>query len=218
MLIVPNVARYSVNGRYLGNGRATSTIIDLEITNVVNDSRANAVREGALLVLLSWDVTIRGVQVDEWQAQSVSFVDMDSQNGATGIESSNGWPVNGGVAGEAVAFNTGVLVRKNLLGGDRSRRAGRWTLPGVPEAAVASGYTLQGANLGQWQTEVEDFLNAVNGLMSWNGASAAADVAMCVTHITGRDAEGNPVAGDYRLVESLEVQPILATQRRRLRG
>jgi hypothetical protein len=222
--IVPGVTRYNVNGLYLGSGRPTTNIVDIRSTpETAGATRNTVVAAMAEILLDEYDDNLRTLQIDEWQAQSVSWVDLHSADGTTGLITGTGtntWPASGGVSGEAVAFGTAALVRKSIVA-DRSRRQGRLYWPGIPEAAVSSGYTIAGANLAIYQTAWTAFFDALQGVTVDVGGTLYASFP-CVVHILtyGTSAEGKPVplTGDSRDVSAFSVQNVLATQRRRLRG
>lgn len=218
MFVVDSVVRFSVNGSMVGSGRTTANIVDVWLEDAGGDEiRAQNVLTLAEKVLDSWDDNIRPKQVDELTLQSVSWVDLNDENGSTGTISttaSNTWPAAGGTAGEAVAFNTSILVRKAIVA-DRSRRQGRMYVPGIPEADVASGYTLTGTARPLWQAEFDDFFNDLQGTITNGGVPY--DHYPAVVHVLTRDANENPLTGDSREVTAFSVQQVLATQRRRLR-
>lgn len=103
----------------------------------------------------------------------------------------------GGVSSPGASSQVAYLVRKNTgLGGRRGR--GRMYLPGVNEAAIGSDGVLDSTFLGELQDEVDEFV----------GSLSLASLPMVVLH----DDATAPTA-----VTTLVVQPVVATQRRRLR-
>lgn len=107
----------------------------------------------------------------------------------------------GALGGSAIAQNTAVLVRKNTgLGGRRNR--GRMFLPGVTVSFVAANGTITAANVTTLQT-------AVNLLHSPALFAASNVDAMALFHETPPTTP--------TIVNSLDVQNLVATQRRRLR-
>lgn len=104
----------------------------------------------------------------------------------------------GGASIDSVSSNTAVLVRKaSLVPGRRGR--GRYFWPWAAADNVVSELGIWGsASVANFQSGQEDFLDALT----------AADLPMVILH-SG--------AGTPALVSSLSTQPLLATQRRRMR-
>lgn len=107
----------------------------------------------------------------------------------------------GALGGSAIVQNTALLVRKNTgLGGRRNR--GRMFLPGTPATFVSPTGVITASHVTAAQT-------AVNLLMSPALFSAANVDAAVLFH------ETPPFTPS--VITSLDVQPLAATQRRRLR-
>lgn len=94
--------------------------------------------------------------------------------------------------------NFSVLVKKSTALGGR-KGSGRMFIPGINEATVGPQGLLDGATVTNWQTAATNFYN---GLIT-------ADLPMVLLH---SDPVDSPL-----LVQSLSVQSIGATQRRRMR-
>jgi hypothetical protein len=107
----------------------------------------------------------------------------------------------GALGGSANPQNVATLVRKNTgLGGRRNR--GRMFLPGIPEAFTADNGIIAPANVTTLQT-------AVNLLHSGALFAASNVDAMVLLHSTPPTTP--------TVINSLDVQNLVATQRRRLR-
>jgi hypothetical protein len=106
-------------------------------------------------------------------------------------------PRAGGQAGDSAPPNVAYLVEKRTALGGRSGR-GRMYLPGVNEGRVNDNGTIVSASRTAIQTAIDAWFTALD-----NGG-----VAMYILHNASSDAT---------IVTSLDVDPVAATQRRRLR-
>jgi len=110
---------------------------------------------------------------------------------------STGAPENGTVSGDPMTPQVAYLVKKlTALGGRRNR--GRFYLPGVVESKVDGAGNVLGAFQTTIQTSMDDFMTD----------TGAADIGVVILHSDG----GTPTD-----VTSLQVEPKVATQRRRLK-
>ena len=106
-------------------------------------------------------------------------------------------PENGTVSGDPMTPQVAYLVKKlTALGGRRNR--GRFYLPGVVESKVDGAGNVLGAFQTTIQTSMDDFMTD----------TGAADIGVVILHSDG----GTPTD-----VTSLQVEPKVATQRRRLK-
>lgn len=218
-LVVPGVCRYAVNGTV--GTRTWSNIIDIDIDHDFGDpgaDRATDVADMAKVVLEAWNDHIMPLQSNDLRLLNVSWTDLDTADGSTG-ETSVGidtaaWPTDGGSNIQSMPGCVAALVRKSIEGG-RGRKNGRMYVCGVPDNATAVDFpnTMVAAVLALWEAGVDAFLARVNE----HQAAPAYQPELVVVHVTERDAEGHPTAGDFRPVTALTVDPTLATQRRRLR-
>lgn len=103
----------------------------------------------------------------------------------------------GGQTDSPVPPNTALLVEKRTAVGGRSGR-GRFYLPGVPEGSVPGSGILTVTIQGFWQARADAFLTALETFST----------GMYVLHNTSSDPTS---------VTDLQVDPVVATQRRRLR-
>lgn len=117
---------------------------------------------------------------------------------------SNTAPVGGGRTGDSLPSNSSILVQKRSnLGGRKNRGRMYWPLliaqTGVTETGVALSTTVA--------TLQTAFTNVINDFALGTGGSPVMD--MVILHRTSIE--------DPTTVTSLIVQPLIATQRRRLR-
>lgn len=102
--------------------------------------------------------------------------------------------------GDSLPPNVSMLVKKSTAAGGRMNQ-GRFFVPGAPEAHATSGGQLSGAFVTDMQ----------NRWTAFHTELEEADMPMILLHSS--DAGGD----SPRLITSLSVQSLLATQRRRLR-
>lgn len=114
-----------------------------------------------------------------------------------GITTSN----QGTLAAQSATPNTTWLIRKGTAGGGRRAR-GRMYLPGIPENNVDSGGNIDATFRNAMQTQANEFL----------ADCIAGGLAPMVLHAPGKSLVPAPTA-----ITTLAVQPVVATQRRRLR-
>lgn len=105
----------------------------------------------------------------------------------------------GASSGTAMPPNVAWLLQKRTSTGGRRGR-GRNYFPGVTEDAVDDGGTVDSGVLAGWATNIEDFLTAM----------AAGDWTPRLLH------QSSPFLPS--VVTSIVPQPLVATQRKRLRG
>jgi hypothetical protein len=106
--------------------------------------------------------------------------------------------IQGTSSGTAVPPQVAVLIRKTTSMAGRWNR-GRMYIPGVNSASLGEDGTLEGSALANWQ-------NAANGFLQ---ACSSTGLDLVILH--------NDPARTPTPVESLVVQSLSATQRRRLR-
>lgn len=217
-LIVPEVCRYTLNATM--GGRNFSNVIDMRINPEAGQNRNDCVLDQADIIWNQWCTDVLPVQVDNYSVVSLDIVDLDSSDGIAGTiagTGSNPAPQSGDDTGAPFPPGVAVLVRKLLVTG-RGRRNGRWYVGGYAENRSSDGQPdrLDAANLAVIQSDFDSFFGNIN---QDPGVDAPFYVSrLCVVHITARDADGHPTAGDSRDVAQLQVDSIFATQRDRQRS
>jgi len=222
--VVPGVCRFTVNGTV--NQRPCANVVDYFVdTTGSTMSRDTACYNLAGVILNQWSSDIISKLNSNYQAQQVGYVDLNAPDGSVGARSVSGgntWPKNGTLLNAPMVGNTAYLVRK-LISGKRNARSGRLYLPGVGESDTDT------ASPNQILTAVRTALQTVCSSFLTTTAAESAGVGsyaswMVVTKITGRyppeegQEIGSPSTGISNRVTSLLVDPLLATQRRRLRS
>lgn len=215
-IIAPDVCRYSVNQTY--NSRPTVNVIDMVVLDQSGGtfSRDDAVNATAGDILDAWDQYVLPCQSASLQALSVSWVDLNDLDGSVGSISSttdSTWPAFGTVTGQGLPANVSCLVTKRT-NSRRSSRDGRMFLGGLAEASTDGSY-IPTATLNTWITRFGDFTEA----LTETGTISVYQNFPTVVHTRNEGTPTNPdiVYTGNTQITSFAPQPLLATQRRRLR-
>lgn len=216
-LIVPGVCRYTLNAS-MGEHNF-SNVIDMDINTAPGESREDCVLDQADVIWNQWCSDILVHQVNNYQLMSIDIVDLDSADGIAGTvpgTGSNPPPQAGDDSGAPWAPAVSVLVRKLLVTG-RGRRNGRWYVGGYAENRTPDGEPgrLDAANLAVLQDDFTSFFGNINQDIGVDPPLYSSELV--VVHITARDGDGHPTAGDSRAVAAVQVDELLATQRDRQR-
>lgn len=215
MFIVPDTVRFMVN-QTLG-GRPVVNVLDYHITGFgAFGLREAAIRAHADLIAEQWSNNYGLLQASTVGLQSVGWVDLDTADGSTGIGGTGAdppWPTSAVGSTSVMPSNVAVLIHKNLAGASRGSRRGRMFIAGCQEAATSAGSSraLASSDLDAYNTQSAEFLDNTNGIKGLYTSN------FVVVHIATRDPNGNPLTGTTSPITSLTCDPILATQRRRLR-
>lgn len=165
-IIVPNVARYTVN-QSIG-GQVVANVLDMHV--VSNDplvDREQALYDVAGDILNNWDDHIAVMQTRDLNLLSVSWLDLSSLDGTRGERTSTDattWPSVGSASQTATMPGVVALRVDKSVVGTRGSRNGRMYLAGIPEEWTATGVTQTWTNaaLGAWNGYLADFLNDIN--------------------------------------------------------
>lgn len=119
--------------------------------------------------------------------------------------------VVGSEVGTAAVQNTAYLIHKRSTDSGRRGR-GRWYLPGVAEGDVSAVGAVGAGRIASLNLALTAFLARF-------GAGALTDVQAVILHGVADPAIESPPVGfpDPSVITSMNVDPIVATQRRRLR-
>lgn len=224
-LVADGIARYAVNQAY--NGRAVVNIFDMKIdtTGTITD-REEACFAQAGNLMNAWVDIIVPLLADQLVTNSVAWVDLDSLTGSVGARTSTTTttlPAPGGTSSAKMPGNVAIRVNKQTSGG-RGTRQGRLYLCGVNEASTDPNNP-NSPNAGwiaQLQPALDDFLDAIRGENDVFLGNAAYTSQLHVIHTTSefisKNVYGPPEFVSSSPVTALTVDPILGSQRRRLRG
>lgn len=156
-LIVPNVARYTVEGTYLD--APVANVIDMFIPDGwAGYTRDDAVELVGRNVLTGWYDEILPVMKGQYIATEVSWVDLNTADGSTGTvvignRAEVTLPYPGAIGGEPYTAAVATLVTKNTVA-RRGERQGRMFLCPPGESDIV------GNTIGS------DYLNALNSALS----------------------------------------------------
>jgi hypothetical protein len=149
------------------------------------------------------------IQRFEWRS-------LDVGDGSNGVVLPNGSKATTGLqTGTGSPPNVALLVHKNTSDRPRGRRDGRSFLVGVPESNVDANGSIPTVT----QTGYNSFLTAFyNGVSDTSGAPSGDRYPVVLETTAASRAPGSdPVVIGSRRVTSLTIDPLVATQRDRLR-
>lgn len=211
-LVAPGICRFTVNGTYAE--RPIANIVDMQIdTTGTTTDRDDACFRMAGVLLNQWTDDILPLVADNYQATSVSWVDLNSLTGSTGERTSTDaetWPASG--EGTQAANSSAIAFRVDKSSvARRGQRQGRMYLVGVPESATEDGSpnTLIGGVVTAMNSALASFLDNIRQEDADPGNYQS---RMVVVHTV------EDVFESWSYVESLTVNGRLGTQVRRLRG
>ena len=223
-LIVPLGVRYTLHGTYAGRNIANVLDFGLDVTGSTTPRDA-AIDDFSRIIIDKWVLEVMQPLANLYSFNSISWVDLNTASGAVGSRTStlaNTLPKLGQQATSAMPGNVAFLVKKSLTA-QRGARNGRMFLVGVPEIVtdVTNSNAVTSGNVTSINGHLATFLSGVNITMS---GSTGSTTKLMVVHVTSRAAPvppatvGAPLTGILLPVNSLTVDGVLATQRRRLRG
>jgi len=201
-----------------------ANIIDMFIDTTGSSTlRNDAIFAQAGVLVNQWKVDVLPKLSVLYTFERVSWVDLDEDDGSTGQRTTSTGitlPLPGGDSLTPFPANVAVLVKK-ITDGGRGRRKGRMYIVAAtePETSSTAPNIQDPTVVTALQTSMNSFLGNVNQDAGTFGYGSR----MCVTHILTREpptkpgVPGAPLTGDHKNVNSLQVDNLLATQRRRLR-
>lgn len=213
-LIVPDVCRFAVN-QHWSNGRKVVNVLDMRIFNEnLTTTRNEAIEDQAEIISNRWSVDVFAHLANNLVMETVSWVDLNSSSGSTGSVAFESGDTGAEPTDQAYQPNTAFLVSKVIGGHARGARNGRMYLAGMHEGQSADDGSLV---ISDVQTDLDSFFGNIN---QDNGLTDPAYTSrLCVVHLgpkpAGPDDDWPGTSSD---VTQLVVQPVAATQRRRLRG
>lgn len=214
-IVVPNVCRYTINGTY--GGRPVANIFDLLIEVDPSSNRGAAILEGAEILLDNWNDRILPRVVNDYVADSVSWVDLNSAFGTVGTITSFDatiWPAAGAGTGEAMPANVAIRAIKNITA-SRGQRKGRTYFVGVAEGdTTGNPNILNGAAVTAWNTALSGF----RAQLAYTGIHGSGLPVVIHTRLNKLVTPPVLEVTGTSVVSSMTVDPTLATQRRRLRS
>lgn len=207
-IVANGVCRYAVHGLFAG--RQVVNILDMKIdTTGVGTDRDEACFRQAGRILNAWNGNVLALLVNNYSAQSVSWVDLDELDGPTGQRTSTDtktWPTSGLSGNEALPGNVAIRINK-ITNSRRGSKQGRMYLCGADEFTTsdAAPNTVTETNQGLINAAMDTFLSEITS------EEVLYDSQLHVVHTA---------AGVFTTsseVDALTVDATLGSQRRRLR-
>lgn len=222
--IVNGVCRYTIHGKF--QNRAVANVLDMEIDTTGSATlRGDAIQNQAGILINQWKTDILPKLSLLYTFEMVSWVDLDEDDGSTGFRTVSGattLPLPGGDSLSPMPAQVSVLIKKNTDGG-RGRRKGRLYLAGVtePETQSTTPNILDPTVVTALNTSFTAFLGNINqdaGTFDFGSRLVVVHILTRAPVELGKKPPGAPLTGDFKRVNSMGADSLLATQRRRLRG
>lgn len=211
-IVAPTICRYAVQALF--NSRPVVNILDMHIdTTGSSEDRETAIFDQAGIILNEWDDRVLPLLTNQYVAQKVSWVDLNSLSGTTGERSDSGghtWPQPGGSSDGSTPGNVAYRVNKQTSS-ERGARQGRMYLCGVGESANenANGNEVHSTIAATMNTMLDGLLPALN---QTEGGPSDFTSALHVVHtVDGAFSSSSEVV-------QLVIDAVFGSQRRRLRG
>lgn len=216
--VVNGVARYSIESTLLGKPHVNVMDIKIDTTGSVL-SRAECVEEQATILRDEWASEVLPLLVDDLVLTGVSWVDIDDTDGSTGSVGVSGVPdTSGDDAGAPLVPNTAALVKK-LTTSQRGHRNGRMYIGGLNETLVSAAGIIDVTFAGTLQAGLDAFKTDSEQDGSGPGGWSSQFVVTHFPPIPDPIPSGDTTfVGESSVVSALQLDPIVATQRRRLRS
>jgi len=210
-LIAPGVVRYAVNGTYDGHDVVNIVDMRLDTTGSIAD-RAGAAFDQAGIIINEWKDSMLPLMVSSYKAVSVSWIDLESEEGSVGERSSTdstAFPASGSSGGAAMPGNVAARINKNTTA-TRGQRQGRMYLVGVSEAWTQSAEpnTIDSGSTAVINTKLAAFLGDIN-----QSDTSVFDFGSEMVVVHTKDG----VFTSASVVTTLSIDAYLASQVRRIR-
>lgn len=212
-IVAPGVTRFTVSGTYAGQPVAnvldfryaavTGAVPDRPVANqAMAEQIEQAYKDSGMFARLSTQLSYT----------ETSWVDLDSLDGDVG---SFTWTSAGtGTNTNGMPGNVALRLNKTASG-QRGARPGKIYLPGVGENETSGNVNdLTGANITAWQGIADAFYTALTDTIAVEADSFAGVLVIVRTRRPSPDAD--PIYVGYSIVQGLQVQSRLSSQRRRL--
>lgn len=219
-LVAPGVVRYTVHGTYAT--RPVANVLDFLLVPTAPATRAVDISELAEFVVQEWIDEILANLVDNYTATEISWVDLDTEDGTVGAATAGitaNFPSSGIGATPAMPGNVAYRVDKRVAA-QRGQRQGRMYLVGVPESVTADATpnTVDAASIASINANLADFLDGVNLTAGETSGWQSTLVVVHTKNLTEPPAEPDIVFDGTSTVNTLTLDSMLGSQRRRLRS
>lgn len=213
----PNIMQIVVSGLWT-NGKKMVTVNHFECPGLDIDD-AEAGPSVAKTVGDAWQDQIVEFLPNNYTFLGTAFLSLNSAEGNSGvIGPTAGKPIVGSSSTTSQTPNTAFLVTKLGSGGGRRARTGRMYLPPPLEADIDEDGRLSGPALVSAQGNLTEFYDIVKSFdYAPNDATATYVVPHWFQDDKPADDDGPWPASGFSVVTGLRVDPLVATQRRRMR-
>lgn len=215
-IVAPDVVRYSINGSYLN--RPAVNILDMVVKsqNEGQRPRDEVIPAVAGRMINQWVDNVMTRFNSSYSFQSVSWVDLNSEQGQVGSRTSTDeytLPRAAPGAGEPLTAALAMLVEK-VTQRQRGSRPGRWFLPAFTEGDI-SGNIWIGSTLSATNDALSNFLEE----MTETGIPQQDYFFPTVVHTRNAGTPQNPniVYVNNTQINDLQAVGRVSTQRRRNR-
>lgn len=210
VLVVPGVCRFTIKGLWT-NSRPVDNIVDMHIFNRDPDtSREVAINDQGAIILDNWVSDVMPDLTNNYSVGSISWVDLDTEDGVTGSYVYPGGATGSDTGGEATP-NVALLIHKVIGSTARGKRPGRMYVSGLTEGAIDAN----GLIAGDFSSDFEAWRGDINQDAGLTGPGY--DSRLCVVHGANSAPVAGVITGSFTHVTALVQDTHAATQRRRLR-
>ncbi len=188
----------------------------VNVLHVFNDEGTSSDADTARDVLDNWQDHVLDLMDSDVSLIGASWRSLDPDDTNQGdLAPDPAKPVVGAGGGDGMPPNVAFLVKKHTANRQRGQRDGRMFLVGVPRAQIFENGSINSTFVATAGAALGDFLSGVND------AGAIYDqgqyLAVLNTTPASRVPGGPPVTLTHRMVNQLTLDPLVSTQRDRLR-
>ena len=218
-LILNNGVRFTIHGLW-SNNRPVLTTWHTLMTHLT--SRPPACEEVAGMIGSAWATHAIPVLANNYQFQTVSWLDLASETGSSGEFSLATVQIGGGAGANASPYN-GILVTKNIADKGRGKRSGRTFIPGLDEQHLDEDGVVSTTARNGADAALEQFRLAVNAYTSPTVASVRLVVAHTPSVTVTPEPKPRKEPAKDGIMSSSDIigftaKPIVSGLRRRVAG
>lgn len=213
VIVAPTIVRYTFRND-MGNGKTADNVVDISLESSFTATRADAIADLHDDVIKAWQDKVVGPSWQYGNFVGAHWIDLHSADGETGeLAPVAGHPITGTATGAMMAPNCCYLIHKNSTA-RRGQRQGRMYMVGVAEADADNLGRLTGAVVTSQTTRFEQFRSTIDAIASLSIESAA----WRTVHVR-KIEKLDPATWTWTssTIDSVSCDPVIATQRRRMR-
>lgn len=213
-IVAPGICRFTIHGQYAG--QEIANVLDIDIDSDAGTDRDNNIVDQAEIIVSAWVTHICPNLSNTYQADEVSWLDLNALDGSVGVTTTGtgpDFPQVGGVGGNPMPGSISYMVTKNVAA-KRGARKGRMFLVGVPESVTSSlePNLVLSATVIALNTALAQFLADVNQ----NGGAYGSHLKVLHTKNNGTPEDPIIIYNGQSEVTSLIASSKIHSQRRRL--